>query len=57
LSEGLLASPLFPFATIFINILGCFLIGIALALGYISISVIGGCAATYVAINLIAPRT
>lgn len=101
LSEIFLTA-LFPFATLSINILGCFVIGIVaeisargglssdtrllivtgilggfttfsafgletitllrsghvgLALSYIATSVIGGCAATYIGINLIAPRS
>ncbi len=102
LSELFLASAIFPFATLSINILGCFVIGmvaeissrgglssdtrllivtgilggfttfsafgletitllraghVGLALSYIATSVIGGCAATYIGINLISPRS
>lgn len=101
LSELFLAA-LFPFATLSINIIGCFVIGIVaelsargdlsadtrllfatgilggfttfsafgletvtllraghvgLALCYIATSVIGGCAATYIGINLIAAKS
>jgi CrcB protein len=102
LTDIFLASAKFPFATLSINILGCFVIGmvaeisargdlssgtrllivtgilggfttfsafgletitllraghVGLALSYIATSVIGGCAATYIGINLITPRS